>query len=165
MGGSLTFWGVVGAAIGAVAVAFVGRQAQSEFQDWTPRVTDRLIERALLRLPEDKRERYREEWSAHVSDTPGEIGKWLVALGYLRAARIMRASAAERGPLSARMARALFLVIVLPLPALRKLLGDRWSPQLLIRGVENIWAVANDIGRSRAFSEFVRIIIRSLTHY
>ena len=88
--------GIVDACVAAVlglivtaVVAAVGRQLQSEFQDWTPKATDRLVERAVRRLPEDKQERFREEWAAHLEDTPGEVWKWRVAVGYLFAARRM----------------------------------------------------------------------------
>lgn len=75
--------------VAAILGPFISRQAQSEFQDWTPKATARLIERAVQRLPEDKRERFREEWAAHLGDTPGEVGKWIVAAGCLLAARRM----------------------------------------------------------------------------
>lgn len=81
----------VSALIGLAAIIgpFISRQAQSEFQDWTPKVVTWLIEHAVQRLPENKRERFREEWAAHLGDTPGEVGKWVVAAGCLLAARRM----------------------------------------------------------------------------
>ena len=81
----------VSALIGLAAIIgpFISRQAQSEFQDWTPKVVIWLIEHAVHRLPESKRERFHEEWAAHLGDTPGEVGKWVVAVGCLLAARRM----------------------------------------------------------------------------
>ena len=59
---------IVGAAfVGMLATIIgpmIGRQIQSEFQDWTPHVTNRLVDGAANRLPEGKRDRYREEWSS-----------------------------------------------------------------------------------------------------
>lgn len=76
-------------ALGTVAVAAIGRQLQSEFQDWTPTATSWLVDRAVRRLPADKQERFREEWLAHLADVPGQVWKWRIAAGYLLAARRM----------------------------------------------------------------------------
>ena len=46
-----------------------------DLQDWLPTIARKLVDRAVARLPERKRERYREEWYAHLNECPGKIGK------------------------------------------------------------------------------------------
>jgi lipopolysaccharide/colanic/teichoic acid biosynthesis glycosyltransferase len=60
-------------------------------------------------LPEEQRERCEEEWLAHVCDTPGEIGKLIAALGFLRAARAMSSDVTK----SRRVFDILFATILL----------------------------------------------------
>jgi hypothetical protein len=57
-----------------------------EFKAWLPSVINHLIGWAIRSLPEDKRERYAEEWQSDIDETPGEIGKLIVGLGLLPAA-------------------------------------------------------------------------------
>jgi len=76
--------------LGIVAAA-ASRLLADEFKAWIPWTVDRLIRRAVGRLPADRRERLNEEWRSHVNDVPGEVGKLAVALGTLLAAGRVRA--------------------------------------------------------------------------
>lgn len=79
--------GGIGLAMLAVIGAASSRLIAEEVREWMPWAADRLIKRAVDRLPADQRERYREEWRAHVDDTPGLVGKLYVAVGFLSASR------------------------------------------------------------------------------
>jgi Bacterial sugar transferase len=92
-----------------ILAAITSRQLADEFKAWTPRIIERLIKRAVQNLPEEQRERCEEEWSAHVCDTPGEIGKLIAALGFLRAARAMSSEVTK----SSRVFDILFATILL----------------------------------------------------
>jgi hypothetical protein len=63
----------------------VANQACNELKAWTPWTVDWLIRRAVRRLPDDQRARLDEEWRSHVSEVPGELGKLVTAIGFLRA--------------------------------------------------------------------------------
>jgi hypothetical protein len=52
-------------------------------------IVERLIKRAVRKLSEEQRDRCEEEWLAHIRDTPGALGKFIAAVGFLRAARTM----------------------------------------------------------------------------
>jgi hypothetical protein len=80
--------------ISAVALGILGllgaalsKLMADEFKAWLPTVINRLIGWAISSLPEDKRERYAEEWQSHIDETPGKISKLIVGLGLLLAAR------------------------------------------------------------------------------
>jgi hypothetical protein len=80
--------------IGLVALAVVGFVAAivrplltDECKAWLPRIIDRLINRAVSLLPEEKRERYDEEWHSHINDLPGDLSRVLEALRFSIAAR------------------------------------------------------------------------------
>jgi|SRR5579883_373302 hypothetical protein len=73
---------VIGTAVVGILLASTAGQLASEFRDWTPYLTEWLINRAVRRLPtDDLRARMSEEWHEFVSDTPGHIGKVLRAAG------------------------------------------------------------------------------------
>lgn len=86
--GSLTavLLGILGFA-GAVVFAIIVRQGSDEFKAWTPRLTSKLLGLAIGKLPEEQRARMREEWAAHIEETPGEIGKWVEAAGFFLSAK------------------------------------------------------------------------------
>ena len=77
----------VGGIFAAIVVATLSRLLADDAKAWLPRIKDNLIERAVARLPIDQRERYREEWSSHVDDVPGELSRLFVAAGFLRASK------------------------------------------------------------------------------
>ena len=81
----LTFFSILGGVLGTIFVAFVSRQLNDEFKAWTPRLIDNIIQRAVHRLPENERNRYDEEWRSHIDETPGEVWKLKIALGFLQA--------------------------------------------------------------------------------
>lgn len=58
--------------------------AAAEFLDWTPRLTEKLIEFATSRLPEELRDRCREEWLADISDRPGKLSRLIAAADLVR---------------------------------------------------------------------------------
>lgn len=106
----------------SVFTAVCSRQLVDEFKAWTPWMIGRLVSFAVRLLPEDRRERYGEEWSSYVTEIPGEIGKILTALGFSMAAfRISfesrkeskRAAIARRRSSNEIVLIALFLSIVL----------------------------------------------------
>jgi hypothetical protein len=74
------------AAVLAVITSIFSRQVADELKAWTPWLVRWFVERSVLRLPAELRDRYKEEWSSHVQEIPGEVGKLLVAAGFLRAA-------------------------------------------------------------------------------
>lgn len=57
-----------------------------EFKSWAPLLVRSLIAVAVRRLPAEERSRFSEEWQSHVNDVPGDLGKVIVATGYLLAA-------------------------------------------------------------------------------
>lgn len=65
--------GVVGTVLGTIAVR--------ELIDNAPRVSRWLIERAVHRLPERIRDRYREEWKAHADELPSLLSKVFHGIG------------------------------------------------------------------------------------
>jgi hypothetical protein len=83
--GLLAVLGLLGAA--------VSRQLTDEFKAWTPRIIESLIRHAVRKLPDDQRERFGEEWRSHINETPGEIGKFVVAISLPSASRKMSKTA------------------------------------------------------------------------
>jgi hypothetical protein len=72
--------------IAAVLVAVVSRLLADDFKAWSPRLVDWLIRQAVIRLPEEYRERLDEEWRSTIGDTPGELTRCVWAAGFIRAA-------------------------------------------------------------------------------
>ncbi|MGB8493386.1 MAG: hypothetical protein WCE53_03195 [Candidatus Acidiferrum sp.] len=72
--------------VGTVLVATLSKLAVEEIVAWSPSIIRTLIKFAVGRLPENLRARFDEEWQSHVNDVPGQIGKLLVAMGFLFAA-------------------------------------------------------------------------------
>src|SRR6516164_11799662 len=73
--------------LGAIIIAVAGRVLSDDFKEWLPWITRHLIERAVSRLPENEREKRREEWESDVNEWPGNLAKVYRAWGYLSAAR------------------------------------------------------------------------------
>lgn len=85
--------------LGGTLVTTLSRVVTDEFKAWIPWIIQRVIRRAIVHLPLVQRERFAEEWQAHVNDVPGDIGKLRVALGFLTAARkITLAAKGEHAP-------------------------------------------------------------------
>lgn len=70
-----------------IFAAALSRQFTDEFKAWTPWIIKHLVNRATRTLPEEERNRFEEEWLAHVNELPGEFGKIIAALGFLSAAQ------------------------------------------------------------------------------
>ncbi len=70
----------------SILTAALSRILAEEMSAWNPSIVRSLIKFAVGRLPEGRRERFQEEWQSHVNEVPGQIGKFLVALGFLFAA-------------------------------------------------------------------------------
>lgn len=69
----------------------LSRQLSDELRAWSPRLVKCLIRKSVALLPETHQERFKEEWESHTAEIPGDVGKLIVAIGYLSAARNMRA--------------------------------------------------------------------------
>jgi PAS domain S-box-containing protein len=75
--------------VGAILLAAAGILIADDCKAWSPRLASRLLHRAVRRLAPDQRQRYQEEWEAHLNDIPGVIGKLVFALSLQRASRMM----------------------------------------------------------------------------
>ncbi len=71
-------------AVGA-SNSIVGAVFTEEWKAWTPRLAQKLMRGAVRSLPSEKQERYLEEWTAALADTPGFLGKVFFALDLHRA--------------------------------------------------------------------------------
>jgi hypothetical protein len=74
-------------AVGGVIAAAASRLIADDVKAWLPKLIDRIIDRAVKRLPCEHRERFAEEWRSHIADTPGDLGKLIVAMGLSLAAK------------------------------------------------------------------------------
>jgi MraZ protein len=79
----------------AVLTSATARLFADEFKAWNPKISGFIVRYAVSRLPKQERERYSEEWSAHINDVPGEVGKLCAAVGCV-CASLIRAEAVER---------------------------------------------------------------------
>jgi MraZ protein len=86
---------LIGIMLFAVVTSAIARLLADEFKAWNPKLTGVIVRLAALILPKQERARYSEEWSAHVNDTPGEVGKLCAAIGCVWASWI-RAKSIER---------------------------------------------------------------------
>jgi DNA-binding NtrC family response regulator len=92
--------GLIGTvAVGVLALlgACGSRLLADEFKAWVPSVVDRIISFAVRRAPQHLRERLAEEWRGHVNDTPGDLGKLVVASGFIWASGKLRNQAEHAG--------------------------------------------------------------------
>jgi hypothetical protein len=76
------------ASVGILA-AVLNRLSGGALRTWIPWFTQRLLDLAIKRLPEDQRERFAEEWASHINDMPGDVGKIAFASGCVSAAHEM----------------------------------------------------------------------------
>lgn len=68
---------------GAVLAAIACHEGKA----WAPKIVDALINRAVRRVPQEISARMREEWTAHIAEVPGTVGKIAAAAGFLLAAK------------------------------------------------------------------------------
>jgi hypothetical protein len=86
------------AVVGSILAAALSNQIADEFKAWTPWLTRQLIELWVSKLPtgienrdaEAVQDRYREEWTRLVEDTPGQIGKLVEAASLFKASRYLK---------------------------------------------------------------------------
>lgn len=88
----------IGALVGAILMAILVTVLADECKAWLRWTAERLIRRAVRRLPENQRERYSEEWHSHLNEVPGEIGKLVTALGFLPASLTMSRILTRQAP-------------------------------------------------------------------
>jgi hypothetical protein len=69
--------------------AALSRLFADEAKAWLPHLVERLVSRAVAKLPPDQQERFAEEWRAHLYEVPGELSKLWVAIGFQFAASRM----------------------------------------------------------------------------
>src|ERR1700719_2650024 len=84
MWGTVLF--VLGVA-GAILIPVTARVVGDDVKEWLPWTTQRLVERAVSRLPEEERDRFEEEWWAHINELPGNLAKVYAAWGCLSASK------------------------------------------------------------------------------
>ncbi len=69
-----------------ILAAVLSSIVAAEIRAWSPSIIRGLIKFAVARLPENQRERFKEEWQSHVNDVPGDVVKFFVAAGFVIAA-------------------------------------------------------------------------------
>jgi hypothetical protein len=82
---------IIVAVFGLLGATF-SKLLADEFKAWAPSLTSRILAVATRALPPSQRARSAEEWKAHVNDTPGDLGRLLVACGCVFAAWKMKIS-------------------------------------------------------------------------
>src|ERR1700731_127635 len=98
--------------LGAIIIAVAGRLLSDDIKEWLPWITRYLIERAVSRLPENEREKRREEWESDVNEWPGNLAKLYRAWGYLFAAKAIHSIAvSDATPQADRMRTTLDFAI------------------------------------------------------
>jgi hypothetical protein len=79
----------IGGVLMAVLVATLSRLIADDLKEWMPWATQRLIDVAVRRLPEDQRERFTAEWQGAVSEIPGPLSRLLWAADLIRAGLVI----------------------------------------------------------------------------
>jgi hypothetical protein len=73
--------------VDGILSAVLSRQLTDELKAWMPWIIEQIVRRAVSRLPRGQQERLGEEWRSHLNEVPGEIGRVVVALGFIVASR------------------------------------------------------------------------------
>ncbi len=60
---------------GAILIAVTARVVGDDVKEWLPWITQRLVARAVSRLPDEQRDRFEEEWWANIDELPGNLAK------------------------------------------------------------------------------------------
>jgi DNA-binding CsgD family transcriptional regulator len=71
----------------------VGSLVAAELYCWAPHIARKFIEQAVQRLPESEKERFQEEWLAHLDECPGSLAKLWHSLGCFQGATAIAATA------------------------------------------------------------------------
>jgi hypothetical protein len=77
-------------AVGKLIGSIFSKLLTDECKAWLPWLTRRLLAFAVNRLPQRRRERYEEEWNAHIAEIPGELSKFVTAVSIIFGAVRMR---------------------------------------------------------------------------
>ena len=85
MGIALMVLTAIAGIAGSIAVGLV----KDEVTAWLPSLRDLILRSAVMRIPPDLRERYKEEWGAHVWEYPGKLSQIYQALRCLRGGMAM----------------------------------------------------------------------------
>jgi hypothetical protein len=83
-------WGTVLSVLGvagAILILVTARGVGDDVKEWLPWITQRLVERAVSQVPEKERDRFEEEWWAHINELPGNLAKVYAAWGCLSASK------------------------------------------------------------------------------
>ncbi len=71
------------------ASVIAAKLSADEVKAWIPWLVRRIVALAVHILPEDQRERYGEEWLGHIGEIPGDIGRVVVAIGFVFAGLVI----------------------------------------------------------------------------
>lgn len=85
MGVLMMIFAALGGLIGTVAVGLLKDEATA----WLPSLNRWILSLALSRVPSADRDRYAEEWSAHILDYPGKLSQLFQSIRFLRAGMAM----------------------------------------------------------------------------
>jgi hypothetical protein len=135
----------------AACCAFLGKLLADEFKAWFPWIAERILQCAVRGLPENQRVRYSEEWRSHLNETPGEIGKSVCALGFLRAgwkmSRILSEEASQfpEEPESAKPGRLQSLHIVFGTPVPKNDVQNKEIASMAIEATNSIRAYGKGV--------------------
>ena len=58
-----------------------------EFKAWAPALANAILRWSVSQLPKDRRDRFREEWAAHIAEVPGDLSRVITAARMFVAAR------------------------------------------------------------------------------
>jgi hypothetical protein len=86
-------------------IAIAAQLFADEAKAWLPWLTQRIVSLAVHLLPLDQRERYGEEWPGHIDEIPGDIGRVLVAIGFVFAGLAISPDSSEQDRADASVER------------------------------------------------------------
>jgi hypothetical protein len=98
--------------MGHFLAGILGKLFADEVRAWLPWIALQITRIAVWTLPENQRERYDEEWRAHLNEVPGALTKLVIACGFLCAA--IKVSPRRR-IVTAEIEFYGFVVLILPL--------------------------------------------------
>ncbi len=69
--------------------AIVAKLAVDEIKAYLPGLSRMVLACAVRKLPDEEQDRYREEWTADLSQVVGDISTFVYSLGFLKAAAVI----------------------------------------------------------------------------
>lgn len=72
--------------VGGILASAIAKVLADDFKAWQPSIVERLLKFSVSLLSASERERYHEEWSAYIDETPGDLSKVIAATGLIWAA-------------------------------------------------------------------------------